>query len=953
MIILVSSSEQARTIARLFHATKWNGFWSISACDIFPSGARLFPIGSLPVYHPKDQSGLPVFNRIDVKESQRLLVENLIESVEGELVLLATDPTIEGEYQGRCVLKLTNPKDVKRVLLTDLSRETINHSFTSPIHLSKTDHWWEEAKARVVADLLFLTRFDSGPIHRLALPLLTHMEEQKDDTYYLVYGHGTIEHELISLQWCNGEVVRIFDKYKADQLRDICQEKDFKVLLCEPSPIDVYSLYTLSSLQTDALDDYGLLPHETIEVLMSLYHKGFITYPITHVTSIKEKTVEKIINGLTWSRYEFPMRKHGLLEEEEWMEAIVPLGNEPSELKEMEEKLFDLILKRTSEWFKQKQQYELLAGVDERFGFRTQTNRYYSPNTKGYLSDIIIEVVSSPLKRVRNWWFEITRMNNFGTMNERSQIFKWLIEHNFIEVIDDQLTLSESGRSLLEDMKPKMFDLPDTLKWEQMIRRVRDGDISASEFLELCRKKITVPVTKAVTDGVGTCPKCQQIVYEQKYKYECAGCSFSINKKIKGVYISTEDVSSILSGKKSRLIKGFKFEDREGDYHLAWRNNQLHFLPPDTSHLQIPIQLLEVSRRYHYSKKDDEKLQLLESETKNIKLSAKVKRVVRGPRIRRYELQPEKGIKLNRYRQYKDNFQALLKAESIVMSIPVPGKSVIGIEVPENPPRKVYLREMMEQTVYLYGKPLTIPIGMTVEGKPFFYSLIEMVHLLVAGATGAGKSVFLNSLIISIISKHSPETVRLSMIDPKRVELLPYAELPHLLHPVVTDTKKANTVLKKIVAEMERRYDLLAGAGKRNLEAYNEDAQDPLPYIVLIIDELADLVLFGDSDVEDILVQLAQKSRAAGIHLIIATQRPTKAVISPTMKANLPTRVAFSVSQYQDSMTIIDESGAENLLGKGDMFFMTNEIPRTRLQSPFLSDAEIQKVVQYISNKEE
>jgi DNA segregation ATPase FtsK/SpoIIIE-like protein len=281
--------------------------------------------------------------------------------------------------------------------------------------------------------------------------------------------------------------------------------------------------------------------------------------------------------------------------------------------------------------------------------------------------------------------------------------------------------------------------------------------------------------------------------------------------------------------------------------------------------------------------------------------------------------------------------------------IPLPGTNTVGIEVPNRFPYPVYLRTMLENKEYLANrKNLYIPLGMDVEGNPVSADLTKMPHLLVAGTTGSGKSVFINSVINSLLFACSSNDLKLVLVDVKQVELSVYEELPQLLMPIATDAKQASFVLKKLIGEMERRYAKFSKAGVKNIESYNAKANEKLPFIVLVVDELADLLMVAPDEVEDSIQRLAQLARAAGIHMILATQRPTKQVLSTTIKANLPVRIAFSVASTADSMTILDAPGAEELLGRGDMFYQPSDMPRVRLQSPYVSDSEISRVTQYL-----
>lgn len=343
----------------------------------------------------------------------------------------------------------------------------------------------------------------------------------------------------------------------------------------------------------------------------------------------------------------------------------------------------------------------------------------------------------------------------------------------------------------------------------------------------------------------------------------------------------------------------------------------------------------------------------LETTLESFGVRAKVMEVVRGPAVTRYEILPDVGVKVSRIVSLTDDIALALAAKDIRMEAPIPGKSAIGIEVPNTEVSIVTVREVMESASFHESQAkLSIVLGRDISGQPMVANLARMPHLLVAGATGSGKSVCINAIIVSILYKAKPDEVKFLMIDPKMVELNIYNGIPHLLAPVVTDPRRASLALKKVVVEMEKRYEMFSKSGSRNIEGYNnmcvEKGMDPLPFIVVIVDELADLMMVAAHDVEDAICRLAQMARAAGIHLIIATQRPSVDVITGVIKANIPSRIAFGVSSQVDSRTILDGVGAEKLLGRGDMLYLpVGESKPIRVQGAFLSDPEVESVVQY------
>ncbi|MCZ2738737.1 DNA translocase FtsK [Bacillus sp. MAG717A] len=350
----------------------------------------------------------------------------------------------------------------------------------------------------------------------------------------------------------------------------------------------------------------------------------------------------------------------------------------------------------------------------------------------------------------------------------------------------------------------------------------------------------------------------------------------------------------------------------------------------------------------------------LEKTFQSFGVKAKVTQVHLGPAVTKYEVYPDVGVKVSKIVNLSDDLALALAAKDIRIEAPIPGKSAIGIEVPNAEIAMVSLKEVLESKQN--DRPnakLLIGLGRNISGEAVLAEMNKMPHLLVAGSTGSGKSVCINGIITSILMRAKPHEVKMMMIDPKMVELNVYNGIPHLLAPVVTDPKKASQALKKVVSEMERRYELFSHTGTRNIEGYNdyikrmnqtEDANQPeLPYIVVIVDELADLMMVASSDVEDSITRLSQMARAAGIHLIIATQRPSVDVITGVIKANIPSRIAFSVSSQTDSRTILDMGGAEKLLGRGDMLFLPVGANKpVRVQGAFLSDEEVEHVVDHV-----
>ena len=368
-------------------------------------------------------------------------------------------------------------------------------------------------------------------------------------------------------------------------------------------------------------------------------------------------------------------------------------------------------------------------------------------------------------------------------------------------------------------------------------------------------------------------------------------------------------------------------------------------------------------KNIRYNKDINENVRILEDTLESFGVKARVIQVSRGPAITRYEIQPPSGVKVSRIVGLADDIALSMAAPGVRIEAPIPGKAAVGIEVPNREISMVHLRDLLETQEFIQAKSkLTIALGKDIAGNPVIGDMGKMHHLLIAGATGSGKSVCLNTLIASILFKATPDEVKLLMIDPKMVELATYNGIPHLVTPVVTDPRKAATSLRWAAKEMERRYEMFAAAGVRDITRYNKliktkepDGNSlPLPFVIVIIDELADLMIVAPADVEDAICRLAQMARAAGIHLVVATQRPSVDVITGLIKANIPSRISFAVSSQIDSRTILDMSGAEKLLGKGDMlFFPVGASKPVRVQGAYLSDREVDELVKYLKKQAE
>lgn len=407
-----------------------------------------------------------------------------------------------------------------------------------------------------------------------------------------------------------------------------------------------------------------------------------------------------------------------------------------------------------------------------------------------------------------------------------------------------------------------------------------------------------------------------------------------------------------------------KFPEQEDDSDDE--DVQVDFSAKEALEYKLPsLQLFAPDKPKDQSKEKKivrENIKILEATFASFGIKVTVERAEIGPSVTKYEVKPAVGVRVNRISNLSDDLALALAAKDVRIEAPIPGKSLIGIEVPNSDIATVSFRELWEQSQTKAENFLEIPLGKAVNGTARAFDLSKMPHLLVAGSTGSGKSVAVNGIIASILMKARPDQVKFMMVDPKMVELSVYNDIPHLLIPVVTNPRKASKALQKVVDEMENRYELFAKVGVRNIAGFNAKVEEfnsqseykkiPLPFIVVIVDELADLMMVASKEVEDAIIRLGQKARAAGIHMILATQRPSVDVISGLIKANVPSRVAFAVSSGTDSRTILDENGAEKLLGRGDMLFKPiDENHPVRLQGSFISDDDVERIVNFIKTQ--
>ncbi len=388
--------------------------------------------------------------------------------------------------------------------------------------------------------------------------------------------------------------------------------------------------------------------------------------------------------------------------------------------------------------------------------------------------------------------------------------------------------------------------------------------------------------------------------------------------------------------------------------NLSETPKQAHKATPTSqqkSYQYPPISLFKIPKeeKIDVSESLEKQKAIIDQTFEDFGVGAHVHATTQGPTVTRFEVVLESGVRISKVTQLADNLKMNLSAEQIRLEAPIPGKSTVGIEVPNEKRQTVHFYHLLEHPNFKNAdEPLTVALGKDIDGNVIVTSIKAMPHGLVAGQTGSGKSVNINTLLVSLLLNYSPEELKLILVDPKMVELTSYQDLPHLLTPVITDAKAATAALKWAVDEMERRFKMFADNHVRDIEGLNQQRGDVMPYVVIIVDELADLMMVASQAVEESIMRLTQKARAAGIHLIVATQRPSTDVIKGTIKSNIPTRIAFSVASHIDSQTILDSAGAEKLIGKGDMLLLTNGKGKRRLQGAYVSDDDILSITDFI-----
>ncbi|MDD1366937.1 DNA translocase FtsK, partial [Bacillus sp. MHSD17] len=462
------------------------------------------------------------------------------------------------------------------------------------------------------------------------------------------------------------------------------------------------------------------------------------------------------------------------------------------------------------------------------------------------------------------------------------------------------------------------------------------------------------PMQQVVVESQVEEKPMQQVIVEPQVEEK------SIQQVIVEPQVEEKSIQQVVAEQVQKPISSTEVEEKA--YIVNQRENDMrNVLQTPPTYAVPPLTLLSIPQQAALDNTEwlEEQKELLNTTFNNFHVGAHVINVSQGPAVTRFEVQPDPGVKVNKITNLSDDIKLSLAAKDIRIEAPIPGKSAIGIEVPNKESKPVFLREILRSPVFTKSEsPLTVALGLDISGDPIVTDIRKMPHGLIAGATGSGKSVCINAILTSILYKAKPHEVKLMLIDPKMVELAPYNSVPHLVAPVITDVKAATAALKWAVEEMERRYELFAHAGARDLTRYNtivserEIPGETLPYIVIVIDELADLMMVAPGDVEEAICRIAQKARACGIHLLVATQRPSVDVITGLIKSNIPTRIAFTVSSQVDSRTIIDIGGAEKLLGRGDMLFLGNGTSKpVRVQGVYVSDDEIEKTVDHVKKQ--
>ncbi len=503
----------------------------------------------------------------------------------------------------------------------------------------------------------------------------------------------------------------------------------------------------------------------------------------------------------------------------------------------------------------------------------------------------------------------------------------------FARELEDEIELNKPPQ-MEEDLSNSIVNSNEEVLFEKDNNQNDENELMENNFTYLTQEERIKPISNRLVESKNE--HAVTNVKQEEVKIQTEQTAAQLEKRQPSKVNSQKPFNVMMLARDKQRMRE---KQRETSYQF-----------PLLSYLNIPEKEMNEDNFWLNEQKE-----LLDSTLLNFNVRASVVNVTQGPSVTRFEVHPEPGVKVNKITNLSDDIKLSLAAKDIRIEAPIPGKNTIGIEVPNKVSKMVYLREILRSTEFRSNQsPMTAVLGLDISGQPVVTDLKKMPHGLIAGATGSGKSVCINTILVSLLYKATPQEVKLMLIDPKMVELAPYNEIPHLVSPVITDVKAATAALKWAVEEMERRYELFAHTGTREITRYNQLVKEHkqgehLPYLVIVIDELADLMMVAPNDVEEAIARIAQKARACGIHLIVATQRPSVDVITGLIKANIPTRIAFSVSSQVDSRTIIDVAGAEKLLGKGDMLFLENGSSKAvRLQGTFVSDEEIDRVVMHV-----
>ncbi|MCD6259567.1 MAG: DNA translocase FtsK [Helicobacteraceae bacterium] len=541
------------------------------------------------------------------------------------------------------------------------------------------------------------------------------------------------------------------------------------------------------------------------------------------------------------------------------------------------------------------------------------------------------------------FWFIITMVSLVILLDRTTQELMALFSHAIKKKVEQQAQYKEYPASIddVYEQEEEAYEVPE---------EIFEDEFDKPAYL---RKNESLQVKKETP---------QEIKHEEKIKEETASIvqeeqhpESPITEEPKPHTI-TELVSKIKEQKNALIVDELEENTKLLEsIEKGFTEKPKNFKLPPVDFLQKPD---KTSHSVDESEVDD-KIRYLIEKLAHFKIDGDVVRTYAGPVVSTFEFKPAANVKVSKILNLQDDLAMALSAETIRIQAPIPGKDVVGIEIPNDTVDTIFLRELIESKLFQESKsPLTIVLGKDIVGKPFITDLKKLPHLLIAGTTGSGKSVGINAMILSLLYKNSPDQLRLLMIDPKMLEFSIYNDIPHLLTPVITKAKQAIVALNNMVNEMERRYELMSQTRTKNIENYNEKVKkeggEHFPYIVVIIDELADLMMTSGKDVEHSIARLAQMARASGIHLVVATQRPSVDVVTGLIKANLPSRISYRVGQRVDSKIILDQQGAESLLGRGDMLFTPpGSTGLVRLHAPWSTEEEIEKIVNFIKSQRE